>query len=86
MGLVGTLVPGDPPQVNVRAAKVVSEKATEVGLTTIHDIYISSDEMRGYQQAHDRGWLKVRVQCHPGSEASPTRKNWLGSRCIEIWR
>jgi hypothetical protein len=80
MGLVGTLVPGDPPDINVRAAKVVSEKATEVGLTTIHDIYISSDEMRGYQQAHDRGWLKVRVQMSPriGSIADAEKLAQMG--------
>ncbi len=65
MGLVETLLPGDPPDINVRAAKLISEKATEVGLTTIHDIFISSEEMRGYQEAHDRGWLNLRVQMSP---------------------
>lgn len=65
MGLVFSLVPGDPPEINLRAAKLISQKAAQVGLTTIHDIYISSEEMHGYQQAHDRGWLKVRVQMSP---------------------
>ncbi len=80
MGLVGTLVPADSPDINVRAAKVVSEKAVEVGLTTIHDIYISSDEMRGYQEAHDRGWLKVRVQMSPriGSIADAEKLAQMG--------
>jgi len=65
MGLVETLLPGDPPDINVRAAKLISEKTSEVGLTTIHDIFISSEEMRGYQEAHDRGWLNLRVQMSP---------------------
>ena len=80
MSLVGTLVPPDPPDINVRAAKVVSEKAAEVGLTTIHDIYISSDEIRGYQEAHDRGWLKVRVQMSPriGSIADAEKLAQMG--------
>jgi len=65
MGLVGTLLPTDRPDINIRAAKLISEKAAEVGLTTIHDIYISSDEMRGYQEARDRGWLRIRVQMSP---------------------
>ncbi|HTR26103.1 MAG TPA: amidohydrolase [Terriglobales bacterium] len=80
MGLVGTLVPADPPDINVRAAKLVSEKAAEVGLTTIHDIYISPDEIRGYQEAHDRGWLKVRVQMSPriGSIADAEKLAQMG--------
>ena len=80
MGLVGRLVPADPPDINVRAAKLVSEKAAEVGLTTIHDIYISSDEIRGYQEAHDRGWLKVRVQMSPriGSIADAEKLAQMG--------
>jgi predicted amidohydrolase YtcJ len=80
MGLVDTLLPGDPPDINVRAAKLISEKASEVGLTTIHDIYISSEEMRGYQQAHDRGWLKIRVQMSPriGSIADAEKLAQMG--------
>ena len=65
MGLIAGVLPGDPPDIDVRAARVVSEKAAEVGLTTIHDIYISPEEMRGYQDAHRRGWLKIRVQMSP---------------------
>jgi len=65
MGRMETLLPGDPADINVRAAKLISEKAAEVGLTTIHDIFISSEEMRGYQQARARGWLEIRVQMSP---------------------
>ena len=65
MGLVAALLPKDPPDIDVRAAKLISEKAAEVGLTTIHDIFISSDEMRGYQEARRRGWLQIRVQMSP---------------------
>jgi predicted amidohydrolase YtcJ len=65
VGLVTKLLPKEPPDINVRAAQLVSEKAAEVGLTTIHDIFITSDEMRGYQEARRRGWLKIRVQMSP---------------------
>ena len=65
MELMSGVLPGDPADINVRAAKLISEKAAEVGLTTLHDIYISSDEMRGYQDAYARGWLKIRVQMSP---------------------
>lgn len=63
--LVARLMPPDPPDLAMRAAKLISEKATGLGLTTIHDIYISSDEMRGYQDAYQSGWLKLRVQMSP---------------------
>ena len=54
---IAALLPKDPSDIYVQAAKLISEKAAEVGLTTIHDIFISSDEMRGYQEARQRGWL-----------------------------
>ena len=66
MALVARHLPADPPDLALRAAKLVSEKALEVGLTTIHDIYLSPDDMRAYQEARRRGWLKVRVQMVPG--------------------
>jgi predicted amidohydrolase YtcJ len=62
---VSKLLPPDPPDLPMRAAKLISERALALGLTTIHDIYISPDEMRGYQQAYARGWLKLRVQMSP---------------------
>jgi predicted amidohydrolase YtcJ len=65
MLLISKTLPQDPADIYVRAAKLASEKAAEVGLTTIHDIYISSDDMRGYQEANQRGWLKIRVQMSP---------------------
>lgn len=65
MGFIAGILPGDPPDIAVRAARLVSEKAAEVGLTTIHDIFLGPDEMRGYQEAQRRGWLKVRVQMSP---------------------
>src|SRR5664279_2985854 len=34
MGLIAGILPGDPPDIDVRAAQLVSEKAAEVGLTT----------------------------------------------------
>ena len=65
MGLLSVLLPKDPPDIDVRAVKLISEKAAELGLTTIHDIFLSPDEMRGYQEARRRGWLQVRVQMSP---------------------
>ena len=65
MTMVGNLLPPDPPDIYMRAAKLISERALAVGLTTIHDIFISPDEIRGYQEAHARGWLKLRVQMSP---------------------
>jgi hypothetical protein len=80
MGLVATILPGDPPDIDVRAAQLICEKAAEVGLTTIHDIFISPAEMRGYQEAHRRGWLKVRVQMSPriGSIADAEKLAQMG--------
>lgn len=66
MNLVARLLPGDPPDLAKRAAQVVSEKALEVGLTSIHDIWVSPQDMRGYQDAYQQGSLKVRVQMVPG--------------------
>jgi len=65
MSLVSSQLPKDPEDINIRAAKLASEKAAEVGLTTIHDIFLSPDEIRGYQDAYQRGWLKIRVQMSP---------------------
>ncbi|MBZ5654825.1 MAG: amidohydrolase [Acidobacteriia bacterium] len=80
MGLIAGILPGDSPDIDVRAARLVSEKAAEVGLTTIHDIFIGPDEMRGYQEAHRRGWLKVRVQMSPriGSIADAEKLAQMG--------
>lgn len=80
MGLIAGILPGDPPDIDVHAAQFISEKAAEVGLTTIHDIFISSDEMRGYQEARHRGWLKIRVQMSPriGSIADAEKLAQMG--------
>jgi predicted amidohydrolase YtcJ len=65
MELVAKLLPADPPDINMQAAKLVSERALALGLTTIHDIFISSEEIRGYQDAYQKGWLGIRVQMSP---------------------
>jgi predicted amidohydrolase YtcJ len=65
MELVAKLLPPDPPDINMQAAKLISERASARGLTTIHDIFISSEEIRGYQDAYQRGWLGIRVQMSP---------------------
>jgi predicted amidohydrolase YtcJ len=65
MELVSKLFPADPADLSVEAAKYVSEHALEAGLTTIHNISVQPEEMRAYQEARRRGWLKVRVQMVP---------------------
>ena len=82
MELVSALIPQDPADLYPRAAKLASEKAAEVGLTTIHDIFLTSEDMRGYQQAEQRGWLKIRVQMSPriGSIADAEKLAAMGVR------
>ena len=52
-----------PHQVE-QAAKLVSEKAAEVGLTTLHDIELM-EFLRGYQDALVKKDLQIRVQFSP---------------------
>lgn len=63
--LVQAVLPPDPPDLALKAVRLVSEKALDVGLTTIHDICLPADAMRAYQQAHREGWLQLRVQMAP---------------------
>jgi len=82
VSLVSTLLPPDPADLTSRAAKLISERASAVGLTTIHDIYISPAEMRGYQDAYRQGWLKIRVQMSPriGSIEDAEKLGQMGVR------
>ncbi len=64
-GLVQSVLPPDSPDLALRATRVVTEKALETGLTTIHDICLTAASMRAYQDAHKNGWLKLRVQMAP---------------------
>jgi hypothetical protein len=66
MALVAQELPPDPKDIARQAARLATQKAAEVGLTTIHDIWISPDDRRGYQQAHERAELSVRVHMAPG--------------------
>jgi predicted amidohydrolase YtcJ len=65
MELVAGFLPPEPPDLPARAAKYLSEAALSFGLTTIHDINLSPEDLRGYEQAERAGWLKVRVQMAP---------------------
>lgn len=65
MDLVARYLPADPPDLPARAAKYLSAAALAVGLTTIHDINLSPEDLHGYQQAERAGWLKVRVHMVP---------------------
>jgi predicted amidohydrolase YtcJ len=64
-GLVEAVLPPDAPDLALRATRVVSEKALETGLTSIHDICVPAAGIRAYQGAHKNGWLKLRVQMAP---------------------
>jgi predicted amidohydrolase YtcJ len=66
MALAAGRLPRDPPDLAARAARLASERAVEVGLTTLHDVNLSPDDIRGYQDADRRGWLRVRVRLVPG--------------------
>jgi len=66
MPLVARHLPPDPPDVPRRAAAIATTEAAKFGLTTIHDIWLSADDMRGYQQARDAGELRARVRMVPG--------------------
>src|SRR5882672_12413978 len=46
MELVAQFLPADAPDLAVRAAKYVSESALSFGLTTIHDINLSPEDLR----------------------------------------
>ncbi|HEU4401526.1 MAG TPA: amidohydrolase, partial [Candidatus Polarisedimenticolia bacterium] len=65
MDLMTARLPPEPPDLAERAATLASEKAVEVGLTTIHDILRTPADRAGYQRAHERGGLKARVQMVP---------------------
>lgn len=64
-GLVQAVLPPDPPDLALRATRVVTQKALEVGLNTIHDICVTPAGMRAYQESRGNGWLKIRVQMAP---------------------
>ncbi len=63
--LLSAVLPPDAPDLALRATQLVTQKALEVGLTSIHDISLASDAMHSYQQARKKGSLKVRVQMAP---------------------
>jgi predicted amidohydrolase YtcJ len=65
MDLVAKYLPPDPADLPARAAKYVSAAALSFGLTTIHDISLSPEDIRGYQQADLAGALRVRVHMVP---------------------
>jgi predicted amidohydrolase YtcJ len=79
MTLLERVLPTDGPEVGVQAAKVASEKALAVGLTSIHDINLFEDDLRAYQEAQRRGWLKVRVQMVPGIRNLQDAEKWAHS-------
>jgi predicted amidohydrolase YtcJ len=65
MGLVGRVVPAPTTEEAIKAIEYLSRAAAEVGLTTIHDIALSPEDINAYQQARRRGVLQIRVQMAP---------------------
>jgi predicted amidohydrolase YtcJ len=65
MWLLGNLVPPPTREDAIKAVAYLSQAAAEVGLTTIHDIALSAEDINAYQEAYRRGLLKVRVQMAP---------------------
>jgi predicted amidohydrolase YtcJ len=80
MSLLTILLPKDPADLNSKAVQLVSQKAAELGLTTIHDIFLSTEDIRGYQDAYHNGWLRIRVQMSPqiGSLADSEKLAQMG--------
>jgi predicted amidohydrolase YtcJ len=70
MRVVAGAIPVETPEFFARAAVLASQRAAEVGLTTIHDIWDGvrpfQSEMRGYQDAYQQHQLKIRVHIGPG--------------------
>jgi predicted amidohydrolase YtcJ len=65
MWLLGSLLPPPTKEDGVKALAYLSRAAAEVGLTTIHDIALSPQDISTYQEAYRRGVLKIRVQMAP---------------------
>lgn len=58
-------LPPNSPDLAMKAAEYVSRAALSLGLTTVHNIWLLPEDIRGYQQAYDRDRLKVRILMSP---------------------
>lgn len=65
MGLVESKLPAYPPGRAIRAVEFMSQQAAAVGLTSIHNASLHAEDIRAYQDANQRGLLKIRVQMAP---------------------
>lgn len=65
MKLVGRLLPAQTQDDSIKAVAHLSRAAAEVGLTTIHDIALAPADFAAYQEAYQRGLLKIRVHMAP---------------------
>jgi predicted amidohydrolase YtcJ len=65
MQLVESKLPAYPPDNIIRAVGVMSQQGAAVGLTSIHNASLRAEDIRGYQDANQRGLLKIRVQMAP---------------------
>jgi len=55
-------LPPEPPGTAIRAAKLVSETALSLGITTIHDV---GADLGAYQKAYQQGLIRMRVLMIP---------------------
>jgi len=65
MSLVESKLPAYPPGRAIRAVEFMSQQAAAVGLTSIHNASLHAEDIRAYQDANQRGLLKIRVQMAP---------------------
>ncbi len=65
MRLIESKLPADPPDKTIRAVEVMSKEAAAVGLTSIHNASLRAEDIYAYQDANQRGLLKIRVQMAP---------------------
>lgn len=66
-GLVERLIPAKLTREDYReGVKLISQMMTRAGVTSVHDAYGSTDDLRAYQDARAAGELRFRVYCLMG--------------------
>lgn len=80
MELVMRLLPRATEEERVKAVGYLSRACGEAGLTMIHNVSLRPDDLRIYQEARQRGLLKVRVRLAPlvDSERAVARLRSMG--------
>jgi len=52
----------------VKGLKLATRRAHELGVTSVHDLYVGSKEIQAYRELKDTGELKIRVSLSPRVE------------------